>query len=199
MMLVLETLKYMYITLLGPIVAGIVNSVWCKSGQLKVLQIPMDGGKNFIDGKRIFGDNKTWKGFLGYIVLNMICMVLWGAVCQGTGLGAYNLFYQGADNTLLNNLIIGSLLGVAYGLFELPNSFLKRRLGIVPGKSISGLWKAFFVFFDQADSVFGCVLVVCLYTPMSVGFYFLYVVVGAVTHIIVNMLLYFAKLRKNMF
>uniref|UniRef100_UPI004056B1FA CDP-archaeol synthase n=1 Tax=Acetatifactor sp. TaxID=1872090 RepID=UPI004056B1FA len=198
-MTILKTLGTMYITLLGPIIAGIMNSIWCKSGAMKRIQIPMDGGKNFIDGKRIFGDNKTWKGFLGYVVWNMICMVLWGFLCGVADIEEYNMFYEGVHNTPMNNLIIGLLLGLAYGLFELPNSFLKRRLDITPGKTMNGVTKAFFVFLDQADSVFGCALVVCFYAPMTMGFYFLYVVVGAATHIIINMLLYFMKLRKNMF
>ena len=109
------------------------------------------------------------------------------------------MFYGKTSNTVLTNLWIGFLLGLFYGIFELPNSFVKRRLGITPGKSLSGLKKAFFVFMDQADSVFGCVLVVCIYAPMTVGFYLLYVAVGAVTHILINMLLYACKLRKNMF
>lgn len=195
----LNTLLQMYITLLSAIIAGVINSIWCKSRMLKCLQIPMDGGKNFVDGRRIFGDNKTWKGFAGYLVYNMVCMVLWGAVCGMTGLESYNMFYGNASNTVLTNLWIGFLLGLFYGVFELPNSFMKRRLGITPGKSLSGLKKAFFVFMDQADSVFGCVLVVCIYAPMTIGFYLLYVVVGAVTHILINMLLYACKLRKNMF
>ena len=197
--MILKILAEMYVTLLGPVIAGIVNSIWCKSGMFKRLQVPMDGGRNFVDGRRIFGDNKTWKGFLGYIFCNVICMVLWGLVCDVAQLESYNMFYEKVANTPVNNLIIGLLLGIAYGVFELPNSFLKRRLGIVPGKSVSGAWKAFFVFFDQADSVFGCVLVVCFFAPMSIGFYLLYVVVGAVTHILINMLLYACKLRKKMF
>lgn len=187
----------MYITLLSPIIAGIINSIWCKTKYMKLLQYPMDNGKNFIDGKRIFGDNKTWKGFMGYIVLNIVCMVIWGMVCRGTNLEHYNMFYESTQNNLINNVLIGFWLGLAYAAFELPNSFIKRRLGIVPGKSISGFLKAFFVFFDQADSVFGCVLVVYIYANMSVGFYFIYVLVGAVTHILINMLLYCLKLRKN--
>ncbi len=197
--MILKILAEMYVTLLGPVIAGIVNSIWCKSGMFKRLQVPMDGGRNFVDGRRIFGDNKTWKGFLGYIICNVICMVLWGLVCDVAQLEAYNMFYEKVANTPVNNLIIGLLLGIAYGVFELPNSFLKRRLGVVPGKSVSGAWKAFFVFFDQADSVFGCVLVVCFFAPMTIGFYLLYVVVGGVTHILINMLLYACKLRKNMF
>lgn len=198
-MTILKTLGIMYITLLSPIIAGIINSLWCKSKYMKALQRPMDGGRNFVDGRRIFGDNKTWKGFLGYLLLNMLCMVLWGFVCGAAGLEEYNFFYQSVANTPAGNLLIGLFLGLAYGISELPNSFLKRRLDIVPGKSLKGAAKGFFVFLDQADSVFGCVLVVCLYAPMTVGFYLLYVVVGAATHIVINILLYFLKLRKNMF
>lgn len=197
----LQTLGRMYLTLLGPIIAGILNSLWCSTSYLKALQRPMDGGRTLSDGRRVFGDNKTWKGFLGYLLLNMLCMALWGPVCRVSGLEAYNFFYMDGSvpNTLPWNLLIGLLLGFGYGLFELPNSFLKRRLGIVPGKSVHGWTKGFFVFLDQADSVFGCVLVVCLFHPMSPAFYLLYVAVGAVTHILLNMLLYFLKLRKNMF
>jgi len=198
-MIIQKTLATMYATLLGPVIAGILNSLWCKSGAMKALQKPMDGGKNFIDGKRIFGDNKTWKGFIGYILINVVCMVVWGLIGKTVQIEDYILFYERTANTPLGNVLIGLLLGMAYGLFELPNSFLKRRLGITPGKTINGLMKVFFIFLDQADSVFGCVLVVCLFVPMSLRFYFLYVILGAVTHIIINMLLYFLKLRKNMF
>ena len=195
----LKTLGMMYLTLLGTILAGIINSIWCKTKCMKCLQIPMDGGKTLKDGNRVFGENKTWKGFFGYVLLNIVFMVLLGIICRVAGIEEYNMFYYGTTNTLANNCIIGLLLGLAYAVFELPNSFMKRRLGIVPGKSMTGAKKVFFVFIDQADSIFGCVLVVCLYCSMSVGFYFAYVLVGAVTHIIINMLLYLLKLRKNMF
>ena len=91
------------------------------------------------------------------------------------------------------------LLGLGYSLFELPNSFLKRRLDITPGKSVSGFWKVFFIFLDQADSVFGVALVVWLFYPLGIGLYLLYVLVGAGTHLLLNMMLYFMHLRKNMF
>ncbi len=195
----LKTVGCMYITLMAPIVAGIMNSVWCKSSCLSKLKKPIDGGHNWKDGERILGDHKTWKGFAGYLLYNTICMILWGFVCKGTNLEDYNFFYRALENNVVNNLWIGLMLGGAYALAELPNSFLKRRLGIVPGKTISGYWKVFFIFFDQADSVFGCVLVVAICYPMSIGFYLVYVLLGAATHILINMLLYGMKLRKNMF
>ena len=144
---VLQVLATMYVTLMSSVLAGIINSLWCKLKVMKKLQIPMDGGKYLGDGKRIFGENKTWKGFVGYILWNMVCMVLWGLVCKFFGLETYNMFYINYENTLLFNLAAGGLVGFGYAIFELPNSFLKRRLGIEPGKSISGVLKAFFVFF----------------------------------------------------
>ncbi|MBP5679219.1 MAG: CDP-archaeol synthase, partial [Bacilli bacterium] len=87
------------------------------------------------DGQRIFGDNKTIKGFLGYLFFNIIFSVFFGFIFSVFSLNSYNFFYQNHLNTFSLNLWIGFLLGLFYALFELPNSFLKRRLGIVPGKS----------------------------------------------------------------
>ena len=194
-----KTILMMYVTLAAPIVAGVLNMIWCKLNLLSKLKIPMDNNKNFIDGKRIFGDNKTWKGFIGYIILNLICMILFGLLWNYTNLNHLNFFYNSIENTFFNNIILGLLLGLGYALFELPNSFLKRRLDIEPGKTINGFKKIFFIFLDQADSVFGCCLVVALFYKMSLKFYLMYVLLGAATHLIFNMILYFAKLRKNMF
>ena len=57
----------------------------------------------------------------------------------------------------------------------------------------------FFVILDQADSVFGVALVVWFFYPIGIGIYLLYILVGTVTHLLINMLLYFLHLRKNMF
>jgi len=189
----------MYLTLLTPIFAGVVNSLFCKSNVLKSLKVPMDFRKNFIDGKRIFGDHKTFKGFFGYIIFNIIFSIIFGFLFQVCHWNSLNFFYMNHDNTFLYNVLIGFLIGLFYALFELPNSFLKRRLDIVPGKSTSGFSKIFFTFLDQADSVFGVALVVWMFYPIGIGVYFLYVLIGAGTHLLINMMLYFMHLRKNMF
>lgn len=189
----------MYITLISPIISGIVNSIFCKTKYLKFLNKPIDFGENFTDKKRIFGDHKTWKGLFGYIILNIIFSVIFGYIWNITNLEKYNFFYINHENTLLFNILIGFLLGLGYSLFELPNSFIKRRLDIKPGKTIKGFKKIFFIIFDQADSVFGVALVVWLFYPIGIWIYLFYILLGTVTHLLVNMLLYFLHLRKNMF
>ena len=174
--------------------------IWCKMPVFNFMKKPIDGGICLWDRRRLFGDNKTWKGFVGMIIGGSVLTIIWGLIC-GTNefLTTNNFIYAQRENNIIYNAIMGVMFGFSYALFELPNSFIKRRMNIKPGKTIGGLKKVLFIFMDQADSIFGCVLVVCLVYKMSVQFYFLYVLVGAVTHIILNMLLYLVKLRKNMF
>ena len=115
----------MYITLLTPVLAGIINSIFCKSNILNKLKKPIDFNKKLSDGKRLFGNNKTWKGFFGYIFFNIIISILLGEVWKIFKLGNLNFFYINHTNTLIYNIYIGFLLGIAYALFELPNSFIK--------------------------------------------------------------------------
>lgn len=195
-----ETLASMYITLLPAILAGILTMIWCRLPIFSSLKRPMDAGKNWRDGKRIFGDNKTWQGFAGYLILNAMAAVLWGALARRNGfLAEHNYFYRLYSNTIGYNLRIGVLLGLGYALFELPNSFVKRRLDISAGKTAEGMKRFFFVFMDQADSVIGCTLVVLLHSDIGIRMFLAFILVGAGTHIILNILLYAAGLRKNMF
>lgn len=195
----MKTIGMMYLTLASPIIAGILNMLWCKINCFNIPNVPMDLNKNFIDGKRIFGNNKTWKGFFGYLIFNIICSIILGIICNVFNLNDYNFFYINTPNTIVINIILGLLLGLGYALFELPNSFLKRRLDIEPGKTTTGFKKIFFIFLDQADSVIGILIVLSFFYEMSLLFFLGFVLLGAITHIIFNMLLYFAKLRKNIF
>lgn len=146
----LARIPMMYITLLPAIVAGVVNSIFCKVNTLSKFKVPIDFEKKFIDGKRIFGENKTWKGLFGYIFFNVIFMVIWGVICNLASLNNLNFFYFSNENTILNNLLFGSLVGLFYALFELPNSFLKRRLGIEPRKTSKRIFKDILYFFGSS-------------------------------------------------
>jgi len=94
----------------------------------------MDFGRNFVDGKRIFGNNKTWRGFFfGWAV--------------GFGVGLAEGLVFGFDNypVLFSVLIpLGALLG------DLTGAFIKRRLDIAPGGLLPIV--------DQIDFVVGAVV-----------------------------------------
>jgi CDP-diglyceride synthetase len=196
----IRSLAQMYVTLMPAILAGILNMAFCKLPIFKRLASPMDGGRRLRDGHFIFGANKTWKGFVGYLLWGTLGMFCWGALCGAVpALEAYNLFYFHHENVLLFNLASGALIGLAYALFELPNSFLKRRIGIKEGTRASGFKGIFFVVLDQADSIIGCILLVALFCPINVGIFFAWVAVGAATHLALNFLLWAAKLRRHMF
>jgi len=164
---------HIYFLILPAMLGGILNMVFVKLPVLKSWRIPIDGGKILKDGRRVFGDNKTWKGFFGMIVLTAL---------------AARVFWH---NAFQYSYLCGAWLGFAYVLSELPNSFIKRRLGIESGKN-GGIIQTFF---DQADSVIGCVLFMPLYYPLTLIEAAGILVIATATHYVVNVLLFFMKLR----
>jgi len=138
---VLRTLGEIYVTLAPPILAGILNMAWVKTPWLRRLARPIDGGLTLPDGQRVFGDNKTWKGLLGMVVLGALAGLLLGLLERGTAAEGLNLFYREHADTNAWSTLVGALLGLGYTLAELPNSFVKRRLGISPGRPPEGAAK----------------------------------------------------------
>ena len=188
------------ITSVPVIIAGILNMMLLKSNLFSSLNKPIDNNIKLKDGKPLFGKNKTWRGFFAYVIITAIITILWGLLSKYIiSLEKNNFFYVNYNNTFLYNLLVGILLGLFYAIFELPNSFLKRRVDIKEGKTKKGFLKPFFIFLDQADSLFGCVLVLSFFYDMTFLFYIYFVFLGSITHLLINILLYFLKLRKNMF
>ncbi|NLB75208.1 MAG: CDP-2,3-bis-(O-geranylgeranyl)-sn-glycerol synthase [Crenarchaeota archaeon] len=94
----------------------------------------IDLGKNFVDNKRVFGNNKTFRGFFfGWIV--------------GFSVGLVEGLFFGFDKyPVLFSLLIpfGALLG------DLFAAFIKRRLDIPPGGML--------LVVDQIDFVMGALV-----------------------------------------
>lgn len=53
------------------------------------------------------------------------------------------------------NAMLGIAIGLGAALGELPNSFVKRRLGIAPGATSAGSKRAVFYIWDQIDLLTG--------------------------------------------
>ena len=189
----------MYATLMPVVIAGAANMLFTKTRLYRNVCTPIDGGKCCSDGKRIFGDNKTWAGFFGMIAANCLAQILWGLLSQiSAPLGNANEMYRYFSNTLLFNAVAGALFGFVYVLFELPNSFLKRRLDIQPGKTAQGGKGALFFVIDQIDSLLGVMLLLVLLAGITPVQYFQYILLGAVTHLALNAVLYTLKIRRNL-
>jgi len=145
-----EDILRLYVSLVPVIVAGVLNTVFCTLPLLRVLEKPLDGNYVMRDGRTVFGPSKTYKGALGYVGLTALCMALWSLASVSQ---QHNFFYTFHSNTLLYNLSVGGLLGAAWVLCELPNSYLKRRLGIGQSYRLHGAKKLLFTALDQADSM----------------------------------------------
>lgn len=194
-----KTILIMYITMMPVILAGISNMIVVKRKWFKKRATPIDNGKALKDGKRVFGSNKTWLGFWTMVGCSIITHIVWGLWCKHfEGLQDRNQLYLYYGNTLLYNAIVGAVMGIAYMVFELPNSFIKRRLDIADGKTEKGLKGKLFFVIDQLDSMFGVILVLAVVSKISFWQYINYVLLGGLTHICVNLVLYKLKIRRNL-
>ena len=160
------------------IISGIVHMMIVRFNLFPEFALPINA--------KLFGQNKTWRGMI-FIPIT-------------TALGA--LITQQVAGPLIFTSTkqawgIGLLLGLAYALGELPNSYFKRKQGIAPGQ-LGKSNQLTQVIIDQADSVIPvlCVyyafidwvdLVTCLQTFAA----------GVFLHLFINLSLYFVGLRKS--
>lgn len=107
---------------------------------LKNWGTPMDFGRSH-RGKRIFGDNKTWRGFSFGIAMGCLAATV-----------QYYLWIppEFAGKSLAFMVLLSALLGSGALIGDAVESFLKRRAGIKAGAS----WFPF----DQLDYIFGGIL-----------------------------------------
>ena len=176
------------------ILAGICNMVFVKLPVLGFLRTPMDAGLTLPDGRRLFGANKTWKGFGGMIALSVLFTVLQAYLAQSVpALGSMTLMSFEEHGWILPGLA----MGLGYALAELPNSLIKRRFDVPPGENVSGLRGFLFGVFDQADSVIGCLIGIALLHPFTVGDALFLLLFGTGLHYFINVLLYLVGLKSQ--
>jgi CDP-2,3-bis-(O-geranylgeranyl)-sn-glycerol synthase len=93
---------------------------------------PIDFGRKFLDGKPIFGRNKTIRGFFSGLAV-------------GTAVGLVESAFFTEYPILFGFLLsLGALLG------DLAGAFVKRRLGLAPGDLLPVI--------DQVDFIIGAIL-----------------------------------------
>jgi CDP-diglyceride synthetase len=151
---------------------------------LKSLKRPIDGGRG------IFGDNKTWRGALVMTAGPVVAaLLLWQWPWYSSHLPE--------DVRDAGPLALGLALGLANTLGELPNSFLKRRIGIPPGGRRSSAAGILMSLYDQVDFVpFVWLFLLPIWT-MSVSQFAIAVGVVAAVHLTINVIGYAIGARET--
>jgi CDP-2,3-bis-(O-geranylgeranyl)-sn-glycerol synthase len=141
--------------LLGAFVlAGIAQTAWFAAPLSRRFSQPVDGGATF-RRRRVFGEHKTLRGFIVMVPAAAISFAaLAAAVGNPAGAGLWRLTIAGYAG-------LGACAGFGFMAGELPNSFLKRQLGIAPGdRPRHPLGAAAQFLLDRIDSGIGMLLVV---------------------------------------
>lgn len=139
----------------------------------------------------LFGANKTWRGLLLVPPLTALgALLLWPLEYLFVAL---NWSSPLADTSLL---LAGAAAGLGYMLGELPNSLLKRRLGIAPGATPArhGRW---FLWLDQLDSGIGAALAYGLYPGIGWALALSYAITFPLTALLVKRALFHAGLKSR--
>lgn len=168
-----EILRHLLIVMVPLVLTNVLHMLIVKSNFLSSLAIPIY--------EKAFGKNKTWRGLLFVSIANAFVLSL-----------ANFTFELNIDHAFL----LGGVLGIAYILSELPNSFIKRKLGVLPGMK-SETKGILFMLMDKTDSAFGVTFVYFLLGLADLQMAFLLFVINSLTHILVSLLLVILKIKPS--
>jgi hypothetical protein len=127
----------------------------------------------------LFGANKTWRGFLLLPLLNAL---------------ALPLFNPG--DALLGSIGLGAFLGLVYMLFELPNSFVKRRMGIASGAQAAS-HRLLFGAMDKTDSALGVSLAYYALTDITAMEALWLFLICSTAHVLFSLLLVSLRIKRG--
>ncbi len=145
-------------------------------------------------GKPLFGHSKTFRGPLAVATGAAAVFALQQGLLHHLSVFAS---IELVDYLNLPGWWFGTAVGAAAELSELPNSFVKRRLGIEPGGAAKGPLAVLFYIWDQLDVLLGFWLVFALVfpaTPLRIAVSV--VVVGAI-HPLLAMIGYLLGMRST--
>ena len=171
------------------ILAAIFHMVVVRYNWASATTYPLDHKLSF-RSKRIFGDNKTYRGVIVMIVASVAFTYLYAFIVSvSTAVSELNLL----DFDKYSPIIYGILYGLGYVIGELPNSFAKRQLGISEGKSTSFIQRLI----DQLDSVMVILLLLLAFSNFTWKHFWFGIIFYGFLHLAINYLLYLLNLRKE--
>ncbi len=165
------------------VLAGVCQAAWLASPRSWRFGSPIDGGRTF-RGRRLFGDNKTWRGFVVMVPATGASFGLLSIVASTHVTGLWPLSagaYVG----------LGLPAGVGFMAGELPNSFVKRQLDIPSGAAARGpISRPLWFVIDRIDSAAGMMLVLRLAVPVPWQTWLYVALIGPALHGLFSVLVY---------
>ncbi|MFO7562156.1 MAG: CDP-archaeol synthase [Enhygromyxa sp.] len=174
--------------------AGLTHVTAIARGVLPSLaRVRLDGGLE-LGGRPLLGANKTLRGAIVMIGASVVWAGVFDSIQRGLGLDESLRFIP---HEQLGSVGLGLLLGTAYIVGELPNSFIKRRLGVAPGAAAAGRGRRLFWVIDQLDSAVAIVLALAWFRAPSLGFVLALLGLTALVHPAVAALMKALELKER--
>jgi CDP-2,3-bis-(O-geranylgeranyl)-sn-glycerol synthase len=151
---------------------------------------PIDFGRRFVDGRRIFGDGKTIRGFTGGLIAGIL-------------LGTFEAFMSGYVVLNLQKLTVLSLIqeeilqctplrafliSIGALLGDLTGSFVKRRMGLRRGAPVPLL--------DQLTFLIVAFLLVSLTFQIPLEYVIILLILTPLIHLTTNIISYLVGLKQ---
>jgi CDP-2,3-bis-(O-geranylgeranyl)-sn-glycerol synthase len=146
---------------------------------------PIDMGKNFFDKNRLFGDGKTYEGF----ILGVLAGTLVGAL-EAYLYPSMNAYAMQSGVTLPPiSIFVGFMIAFGALSGDLTGSFIKRRLGLKRGSDV--------LLLDQWNFIFGAVAFVYFFTTITIWMFLIMLLITPVVHRVANIIAHKIKVKKE--
>jgi CDP-2,3-bis-(O-geranylgeranyl)-sn-glycerol synthase len=171
------------------VIAGMAQTAWFAAPMSRRFAWPVDGGTTF-RGRRVFGANKTVRGFVVMVPAASLAFALVAALIGNpAAAGLWPLSIPGYA-------LLGACAGLGFMAGELPNSFMKRQLGVGPGdRARSPVIAAMQFVIDRIDSGVGMLIAVSLAAPTPPMTWPLVLVIGPTFHWAFSVVMFYLGLK----
>jgi CDP-2,3-bis-(O-geranylgeranyl)-sn-glycerol synthase len=171
--------------------AGVAQTAWFASPASRAFALPLDGGLR-LRGRRLFGENKTTRGFIVMVPASAAAFTLL-AVVAGDPAVAELWVLPPSGYALL-----GAWAAIGFMAGELPNSFVKRQLDIPPGEAPrSRTWTAVQFIGDRLDSGIGMLAAVSVAVPTPALTWIYVLLIGPAIHWSFSLVLFHLGLKRR--
>ncbi len=163
------------------VIGGVLHMFFVSNDWLPQLKVPLK--------KTLFGANKTWRGAIVVPLLTVF-----GAFCLYPLEKLQSILFGSSVFGEESLFWVGIIGGIGYILGELPNSMLKRKLGIAAGETPKS-FESFFIALDQIDSAAGVAILYFLFLDFSFVTCVIYAITFPFTALLVKYYLHKFQLK----